>query len=197
MLSPGSAVNLTKEYGEIYPAGAMCHVELLIQLKQGKWVKMSVSKKRCIDGVWLPGCVHMEASDPAEWKSKYIFLSVTACRYSIKQMARFFQTQAGNKFNPYSYYGALFFGWGVQQFHPTMLKEQHPDGFFCSEAIAAALQCLVHHMRHQNISNGSWQSNVLRWRCDKTNPNQMFRELCASYGVSHAFKPGVSTIDSV
>lgn len=175
----------------------MCHVELLIQLKQGKWVKMSVSKKRCIDGVWLPGCVHMEASDPAEWKSKYIFLSVTACRYSIKQMARFFQTQAGNKFNPYSYYGALFFGWGVQQFHPTMLKEQHPDGFFCSEAIAAALQCLVHHMRHQNISNGSWQSNVLRWRCDKTNPNQMFRELCASYGVSHAFKPGVSTIDSV
>lgn len=190
-----SAVHLTKELGEVYPFGSMCHLELLVQIRHGVWVKMSVSKKKCIDGVWSNGCVHMMRSEPAEWKKKYLFLCVHADRYAILQMLRFYTTQNNGAFNPYSYYGALFGGWGINRYHPRLLKEQ--ESWYCTEAICCALQCLIAHMKHVNHSPDSWQSKIQKMRCCRTNPNQMFRVLANSYGVSNAFKPGMSVVDSV
>jgi hypothetical protein len=173
----------------------MCHLELLVQIRHGIWVKMSVSKKQCIDGVWSIGCVHMMRSDPAEWKKRYIFLCVQADRNAIRHMLQFYARQNGGKFNPVSYYGSLVGGLGVQKFHPRMFEEQH--AWYCTEAISCALQCLVAHMRHQNVSPESWQYQVLNMSCCRTDPNQMFRVLANAYGVSNAFMPGISTVDSV
>jgi len=191
------AVHLTYEFGEKAPFGSMCHLELLIQLKENVWIKMSVSKLQCNDGVWSNGCVHMLQSDPAEWKKRYIFLCVHADRAAIKKMLTFYQMQNNNKFNATSYYGALLGGLGVDKFHTRMLSAPHPDGWYCTECIVAALQCLVQHMKHQNSTDDSWQSAVLKMRCSTTNPNKVFRVLAHAYGVTNAFKPGVAEIEGV
>jgi hypothetical protein len=189
------AAYLTARSSDEAPGGQFCHAELLIQIRENVWYKASVSKKRFINGKWLPGCVHMMRSDPAEWKSKYVFLGIFSDRGSIRKMLEFLQMQNQGPFNPASYYGALTpLPLGVRHFNANMMRRQYAGGFFCTELIVCALQCLVQHSRHINEDPKCWQTIIQNQTACRSNPNLLYRILVTSYGVSHAFRPNETQI---
>ena len=181
------AARMTRRPGDVSPGGRMCHVEVILAVRPGVYVKTSVIKKSWVgkreDGsdIWKPGGVHLKRTDPAEWQSKYVFLKFACDRASIHKMFKFLVVQSGHAFNPYSYYAALTpYGWGVNRWTPEMMSERDDTAWFCSEFLTAALQCAATGGSHKPPRGGNpdgWRYAVWRIRASTSNPNMLYRLL--------------------
>jgi hypothetical protein len=180
---------LTSRKNENFPAGFMCHAELILPVSPDRFVKCSVIKKYYVGKddrgrpIFKPGCVHCVESTRSEWKSKYVILTMTAKRTEIEKGLRFCLMNNGMPFNTVGYYANLLIpgGIGVHGYEPSLLTVRRK--FFCTEFITAALQVMVSDSMTHLSASQSWQAVVWRMNPATSNPNMLYRLLKKSNGV--------------
>jgi len=208
----------TSTPGDVFPHGRMAHVELLIPVNVGVYVKASVikkywvGKKRNPDGTevdeWRVGCVHCKLTSPEEWRSKYTFLCMNVKRKQMLRGLRFCLLNNGQPFNKAGYYLNLVVpgGVGVKRFYEALMHE--PRKYFCSEFVVTALQAMssspdnkesnepgakraraYHGTRfHEHPTEKHWMNVIVRVNPARSHPNGVFAALSSAAGVT----PGIA-----
>ena len=125
-------------------------------------------------------------TDPREWASKYVFLTLHAGREAISKCLKFLATQNDAKFNDLGYKLNLFLpgGYGTRQFHNELMN--HRTKWFCTELLVCALQCLSMHDKPSNRIEDvedHWRQLIWSQNAAKSSPNSLYRVLKGARGV--------------
>ena len=183
------AAMFTRKRCDVFPAGRMCHAELILPVSEGVYCKNSVTKK-VYNGpdangkdTYKPGCVHCKLTHPSEWKSKYVFLSFEVKRKHILKALRFCIFNTGMGFNSTGFNANLVVpgGMGVRRWEERLMQEQRE--YFCSEFIVTALMALLSEDTKRDNPPQHWKSRVLSMNPAVTSPNSLYRELKGALGV--------------
>jgi hypothetical protein len=183
------AADITKRRGSVFPAGRMCHAEIILPISEGKFVKASVIKKS-YDGTdengkikWKKGCVHCKVTQPSEWKQKYVFLTIHASRKEIKKALEFYMLNNGQDFNHIGYYANLVVpgGIGVRKFEKSLLKKTR--AYFCTEFVITGLQALASVKEPEEYESGEWQHSINQMNPATSNPNSLYDALSSAKNV--------------
>ena len=176
------AANFTSKPDDVFPAGRMCHAEMLLPLGEDRYVKCSVIKKN-FNGKdakgnikWKSMGVHCKITSPSEWKNKYVFMTLTCKRSHILKALKFFLVNNGQKFNFAGYYAALIIpgGIGVKQFDERLMKK--PRSYFCTELIVTGIQCLASADTTEQ-PEGHWKKTIWTLNPATSHPNGLHRLL--------------------
>lgn len=142
------ACYMTRERGEVRPAGEICHAEIMLQQTPGAWRRFSIMKKTGELGpkgkiIFKPGTVHGLETDAAHIK-KYTFFRIHVPREEQYKGWRFFNKQIGAPFNMRAYVLNInpFFKFGATYFQEHMYRQRQARGFFCTELITLGLHAM-------------------------------------------------------
>lgn len=173
------AALLTSQPGEKPPGGRMCHVELLLPISEGSFVKCSVTKKVYDKktGEFRPGCVHCVIMHPNEFSTKYTILSLQDLdRSEIVRGIRFCMLNNGMPFNLAGFYANLTLpgGIGVRRWDESLMTKRRT--YFCSEFIVTALQAMISGENKSRFYPAlHWRTLIRSRNPAKSNPNSLYR----------------------
>jgi hypothetical protein len=183
----------TRKRCDIFPAGRMCHAEMLLATSEGVYAKNSVTKKVWAGtdangkDIYKPGCVHCKLTSPAEWKSKYVFLVFQAKRKQIIKALRFCINNNGQPFNSRGFNANLIIpgGLGVREWDEALMRERRP--YFCSEFIVTALKAMISD-DEKEYPPSHWKSVMRSMNPATSCPNSLYRTMFGATSV-HAGIP--------
>jgi hypothetical protein len=187
---------LTRSRRDRFPAGRMCHAELILPVSSGKYVKCSVTKL-VWDGTdengkdkFKPGCVHCKVTSPSEWKTKYVFLCWNTKRRHIVKAIRFCMLNNGMPFNQLGFNANLLVpgGIGVHSWNEDLMTSRRR--YFCTEFITTALLAMVSDDDLGERQPYEWQSVVREMNPATSSPNSLYRKLHGAGGVTDAVPLG-------
>lgn len=160
------AIRATKQPGDVFPGGCICHAEIMMQVRAGSWWVFSISKAyRTANEGWKPGRVFCKsvADTRAVPRPDYVFFTVPVHRSRQRDMYEFLVSQINARFNRIGFFGNFvlpWLGWGTRQYTPRLHRRLHT--WFCTELIVAALQA------------GNMQPFTSLWACN-VSPNGLYR----------------------
>lgn len=161
------AIHMTRQRGDAYPCGSICHAEIMMQVEAKNWWVFSISKAyRTQNNDWKPGRVFCKPipDSRSAFRKDYVFFTVPVLRTRQQVMYDFLLSQLGGSFNRIGFFANFvipWLGWGTKRYTTHLCRR--PRNWFCTELIVTAMQAAnvqpFMHMCACNVSpNGLYRA---------------------------------------